>query len=50
MQRIVVAIGILNLGLVSTMVGDDTATLIQQLDSRSKNKAKEASEALVVPL
>jgi len=46
MQKIVVAIGILNLGLVSTVVGDDTATLIQQLGSWSKNKAKKASDEL----
>ena len=46
MQRIVVAIGILNLALVSTAVGDVTATLIQQLGSWSKNKAKKASDEL----
>lgn len=45
-HRLVVTIGILNLGLALTAMGAETASLIEQLGSWRKNKAKKASDEL----
>ncbi|MEA3227078.1 MAG: HEAT repeat domain-containing protein [Planctomycetota bacterium] len=45
-QRIVAAIGILNLGFTSTVIGGDVAALIEQLGAWNKNQAKKASDEL----
>ncbi len=47
-QRTIVAVGVLNLGLASAAIGQDVAALIEQLGSWSKNKAKKASDELSV--
>ena len=45
-QKTVVAMGILNLCLVFTVLGEDTTSLIKQLGSWNKDKAKKASDEL----
>ena len=45
-QKTVVAMGILNLCLVFAVLGEDTASLVKQLGSWNKDKAKKASDEL----